>query len=322
MNTKSNTINIKTALVMATFGHNYIVRTINNNNLDAKNYLQASFKGKKERAIVGDIVDIRITAYAEKNMQQIESQAIITHIHPRKNLLYRSDAFKNKTFASNLDRILFVAAVEPDFSTLLIDHAIVACINENIALTIILNKCDLKNEALTHARKKLNIYKDLGYEIIETCTISNDENTQRMFDNYKNTKQRCLLMGQSGMGKSSLINAYMPHANVEVQVISQKLNSGKHTTTHTKIHLFNEADIENGYLIDSPGFQLFGLYHLSASQIMHGFAEFKPFLGQCKFNNCMHVHEPNCAVLKAHEEGIIDDNRLHSYQHIIQAWIK
>jgi ribosome biogenesis GTPase / thiamine phosphate phosphatase len=328
MNIKSE--NIKSALIIATFGHNYIVCTINIHT-NMQQYLQARFKGKKQRAVVGDMVDIQITAYAEQNKQQVDSQAIITNIHPRKNLLYRSDAFKSKIFASNLDRILFVVAVEPNFSTLLIDHAIIASINECIPLTIILNKCDLDIQALNNAREKLTIYNKLGYEIIETCATTDlhknnqniaQKNTHVMFEHYKQTKQRCLLMGQSGMGKSSLINAYMPHANVEVQAISQKLDSGKHTTTHTKLHLFKEENIQEGYLIDSPGFQLFGLHHLSASQIIHGFSEFKPFLGQCKFSNCMHVHEPNCAVLNAHLQGFIQDNRLDSYHYIIQPWIK
>jgi len=295
-------------LVIASFGNNYIICTQDGINL------LATFKGKTNKAVVGDKVNIQITAYSEDK----PIQASINSIVPRKNLLYRSDNMKSKAFASNIDRVLIIVATEPSFNTMLIDRAIVACAIEQIKFSIILNKCDLldKLDAVHH---KLAIYKNLGYEVIEISS-KNQQQVNDLFIPFRESNQTCLLMGQSGMGKSSLINSFLPHAQLHTQEISSKLDSGKHTTTHTKIYPFNHTlNINNheGYLIDSPGFQLFGLNHLSISQIMHNFAEFKPYIGKCKFHNCIHRYEPNCAILKAVEDKEILGLRMNSYYNLI-----
>ncbi len=311
------------ALVAASFGHNYILYTQDNQ------YLEARFKGKTSRAVVGDIVEIDITAYSgnstdlnnENNTKPKASQASIINIQPRKNLLYRSDKNKSKSFASNLDHVLLVAATEPSFNPILIDRAIIACEAENIPLTIILNKCDILDK-LEYARQQLDIYKNLGYEIIELSSVNNPNQIIDLFNNYKHLHKSCLLIGQSGMGKSSLINTYMPEIKLKIQNISNKLDSGKHTTTHTKLYKFfegeNDNNFRNGYIIDSPGFQLFGLEHLSNSQIVHGFKEFKPFFGMCKFHNCTHTHEPQCKLIEAVRDKQISEIRLNNYKQIIQ----
>jgi ribosome biogenesis GTPase len=306
------------ALVVASFGNNYIICTENNN------YIEARFKGKTERAVVGDVVDIKITAYTNdeiNNNVKKASQASITKIHKRKNLLYRSDANKNKSFASNLDHVLLVVATEPSFNPSLIDRAIIACEIENIPFSIILNKCDINNK-LEYAREQLSIYTQLGYEVIELSSVNNSNAITELFDKFKKNNKNCLLIGQSGMGKSSLINSYMPEAKLQIQEISKKLDSGKHTTTHTKLYKFNQNNdkFSNGYLVDSPGFQLFGLHHLSSSQIMHGFKEFKPFFGKCKFHNCIHQHEPQCAILEAYENDEISEQRFESYSELINIF--
>ncbi len=296
------------ALVTANFGNNYIV-------FYQGAYLQATFKGKTNKAVVGDLVEIDITSTKDGS----SNQAIIKSIFPRKNLLYRSDAFKNKAFASNLDTVFFTLAVEPEFNTNLIDRAIIACSIANINLEFILNKIDIKNN-LDKALNKLKIYQDLGYKI-NYLSIFNIGDIHKLFCAYKNKKS--LLIGQSGVGKSSIINTLFPNLNLATQNISIKLNAGKHTTTHTKIYPFNEfnIDFDGGYIADSPGFQLFGLNHISASQIEHNFKEFSlPELignSSCKFYNCKHYNEPNCAVIKAVNDGKILQSRLDSYHSIM-----
>jgi ribosome biogenesis GTPase / thiamine phosphate phosphatase len=305
MNNKSYAKKIQ-ALVTASFGNNYLLKIEQQINV-----IQATFKGKKNRAVVGDMVECDITAM----INDIADQASINTILERKNLLYRSDAFKTKAFASNIDHVFLVVATEPSFNTELIDRAIVACNVANINISIILNKCDLLAN-LEKAHSKLNIYKQIGCDIIELSAIStysNNNKLQNFFAAYQKMNKRCVFIGQSGMGKSSLINAFIPHAQLIVQDISARLDSGKHTTTHTKIIPFVQNDYNSGYLIDSPGFQLFGINHVSQSQIIHSFTEFTPYLGKCKFYNCTHRHEPDCAIINAVNTGDINQHRIDSY---------
>ncbi|MDG1445655.1 MAG: ribosome small subunit-dependent GTPase A, partial [Methylophilaceae bacterium] len=172
-----------------------------------------------------------------------------------------------------------------------------------IQTLIVLNKCDLAET--NDAKSKLKVYENLGYQIVH---LSAKEDVSPLLP-YLNHHQS-VLVGQSGMGKSTIINALLPNENVRTQEISNTLDSGKHTTTAA--HLYHlDAD---SALIDSPGLQEFGLNHLSHEDLELAFIEFRPFLGNCRFSDCKHQHEPDCAVMHAVKTGKINAVRLAFYQ--------
>ena len=170
-----------------------------------------------------------------------------------------------------------------------------------------LNKCDLADK-LPAARQRLATLAGLGYPILELSALNHAEDLRPWL-----AGKTSVLVGQSGMGKSTLVNALIPEANAATREISQALDSGKHTTTHaTLYHLDGNSD-----LIDSPGLQEFGLGHLDRQEIEIAFREFRPYLGQCRFRDCRHDREPGCALRAAVEAGTIDPGRFASYHRIV-----
>ena len=209
-------------------------------------------------------------------------QARIIKIEPRENLLYRSDAFKSKLIASNVDQILVVLATQPAFSPDLLGRAVVAAETNQIGLHILLNKCDLKDN-LEHARKIIAPYARMGYQVSEVSAKFDPAS----IDSLQTALQGkvSVFVGQSGMGKSSLLNAWIPNAAALTQEYSVRLDTGKHTTTACRYFELPEAwgrDATGklGALIDSPGFQEFGLAHMSVSELQHAFREFKDLPSQ------------------------------------------
>nr|MBP6295257.1 ribosome small subunit-dependent GTPase A [Hydromonas sp.] len=179
---------------------------------------------------------------------------------------------------------------------------------------IVLNKADV-SELLPLARKRLRLYAKLGYRVIEVSANQPDSLDSELIPALAG--KTTLLMGQSGMGKSSLINALIPDANLRTREISSVLNSGKHTTTFSR--LFDcDLDGQASQIIDSPGFEQFGMAQFSVSQIQHAMPEFVPYLGTCKFHNCTHVHEPACAILDAVARGEIAEFRHEFYLRLLQ----
>jgi ribosome biogenesis GTPase len=174
---------------------------------------------------------------------------------------------------------------------------------------IVLNKCDLVAQAAA-ARAQLAPYRTIGYNVLE---LSAKQDTTALLPYLQG--HTSVLVGQSGMGKSTLINALLPNAQAATREISTALDSGKHTTTHARLYHLN-AD---SHLIDCPGVQAFGLHHLTFGDIEEGFAEFADYRGQCRFNNCRHSHEPGCALRLAAEQGKINARRLALFQQISQA---
>jgi ribosome biogenesis GTPase len=252
--------------------------------------LQCVTRQRKTNIAVGDVVNLAMTS---------DDQAVIESTAERKTLLYRSDQYKSKLLAANLTRLFIVVATEPGFADDLISRSLVAAEAAGIDAHLILNKTDVA-ELLPKARERLLTYTSLGYPCHEVSARADPAHAVATLMPLLEG-QSSIFIGQSGMGKSSLINLLVPDADIAVREISAALDTGKHTTTFTRLYALNEQSS----IIDSPGFQEFGLYHLTEGMLERAFVEFKPYLGGCKFYNCRHLIEPQCAILAALEEGKI-----------------
>lgn len=259
-------------------------------------------RGKKAGAAVGDYVVIN---------PQGSDEGSIDRILERRNLLYRSDDMRTKQFAANVDQLLIVVAPEPAFSDDLTGRALVAAWSAGIDPIVILNKIDLEG-SIGRARQRLATLSQLGIHIVELSAHSAEPMRAALLPLLRN---RCtLLLGQSGMGKSTILNTLVPDARAHTQAHSQALGAGKHTTTSTRLYHLPD---QSGDIIDSPGFQAFGLYHLTATDIERGFPEFKEAIQHCRYYNCTHRHEPGCGVLAAIEQGNITTERHDLYKRIL-----
>jgi ribosome biogenesis GTPase len=277
--------------IIAAHGRHYEVETADGHRW------QAVPRAKKSVCACGDRVHIEPAG--------VDQARILDHL-PRRSLLYRSDQWKQKLIAANATQIVLVTATEPAFSTELLSRALVAAEHEGIRAVIVLNKCDL-TAALPGAREQLLPFAALGYPVIELSAKQDAAPLKPWL-----AGQATILVGQSGMGKSTLINALIPGALAATREISTALDSGKHTTTHATLY---RPDLQTT-IIDSPGLQEFGLAHLSFGEIEHGFPEFRPTLGQCRFHDCHHDAEPGCAVKALVESGAVNRRRFDHFQAI------
>ena len=286
-------------LVVAGFGRHVLVET------PAGERLICHPRGKKSAAVVGDRIQ----------WQPTQDEGTIEKIETRKNLFYRQDEVRTKSFAANLDQVLILIAAEPEFSESQLSRALIAAEAEHITPIIALNKSDLTGP-FAKAWARLMPYRDMGYEVISLALkpkvdITNGQNGQNgqvdqpisdvplQLDGLTRLLQgkTTLVLGPSGAGKSTLINTLVPKAQVFTQEISQALNSGKHTTTSTTWYWVDAA--KTTALIDSPGFQEFGLNHIEAMHLASYMPDFKVHVPNCKFYNCSHLHEPGCGVLES-----------------------
>jgi len=270
-------------LVVASFGRHVLVET------ETGQRVICHPRGKKNQAVVGDRVRW-LPSQDEGTLEKIEE---------RSNLFYRQDEMRTKSFAANLDQVLILIAAEPEFSESQLTRALIAAEAERITPIIALNKSDL-TEPFGRAWTKLAPYRTMGYKMLplaikpKTATALPDEaQTSELLDLMRGKKT--LVLGPSGTGKSSLTNLLVPHARVLTAEISQALNSGKHTTTSTTLYWVDDA--RTTALIDSPGFQEFGLNHIEPMQLANYMPDFKAHAQDCKFYNCTHLHEPGCGVI-------------------------
>lgn len=282
--------------VIAAFGKRYLVE------LADKRQVSCVTRGKKTDLACGDFVGIQLTDHLEGVVEQLQ---------PRNTLLFRSNAYKSKLLAANVTQVVIVLATSPSIYEGLLNRCIVAAEAAGIKVLIVLNKCDLPHN--DEAYHLLDTYIALGYDVLKLSAKQDITPLKAWLEG--NTS---VLVGQSGMGKSTIINALIPDLNVRTQEVSNVLDSGKHTTTAAHLYHLNA----HSQIIDSPGMQEFGLYQLSVDELEQCFIEFKPFLGKCRFQDCKHLQEPDCALQAAVKAGHITQNRLDIFQSLAKELAK
>jgi ribosome biogenesis GTPase len=258
-------------------------------------------RGRRNEAVVGDMVAWRHTG----------DEGVIERIEPRSTLLFRQDAWRSKSFAANIDRIMLIVAGEPMFSERLLGRALIAAADAGIGVTVVLNKADLPAAAL--ARERLSRLLPQGVPVLDLSMKQQPDRARALLAPAL-AGTVTLLLGPSGMGKSTLINLMVPDAMAQVGEISQALQSGRHTTTATAWYWLDGA--RDAALIDSPGFQEFGLHHVDPARLDSLMPDLAAHTGSCRFYNCTHRHEPGCAVRAAVEQGAISTDRWRLYTEV------
>lgn len=242
-------------------------------------------RGKKNETVVGDRV----------LWQPSADEGTIEKVQPRRNLFHRRDEVRTKSFAANLDQVLILVAAEPEFSESQLARALIAAESEHITPLVALNKSDLV-EPFERAWQRLLPYQHMGYGVLPlSLRLSGEVDREHLLKHLHG--KTTLVLGPSGAGKSTLINLLVPEAQALTQEISRALQSGKHTTTSTTLYWLDGR--RQTALIDSPGFQEFGLQQIPADQLAALMPDLKSHLGGCKFYNCTHLHEPGCGILAA-----------------------
>lgn len=278
------------AQIITSYGRQYIVRD------ETGATFQATTRKKRVDYACGDYVHIQAI-----NAEQV----VIEDFLPRQSLLYRQDAFKSKLIAANVTQLLIVVAAEPSPNETLVQRALLAAEAAHIKAHIVLNKADL---AGTEKWKTVfQYYADLGYGFSSLSALQDASALEPILKGHSN-----IFLGQSGMGKSTLTNAILGEDKARTGDISTALDSGKHTTTHAQLYQLDE----DTQLIDSPGLQAFGLHHLERADLLYYFPDMREYVGLCRFHNCSHRNEPNCAVKDAVSTGKLAAHRLAFLQTI------
>jgi len=245
------------------------------------------------------------------------NQGVIVAVEERDSLLQKPGfGGKLKPMAANIDQIVIVSAVQPPPNPYLIDRYLVAAENLPATPIILINKMDLLDDNnKANIEKIINDYQSIGYRVITTSSIDNEGFEELL---AALTTHTSIFVGLSGVGKSSLINQLMPELDIRVGVLSEASGEGKHTTTSSNLyHLPCE-----GKLIDSPGVRDFGLWNSSEDDILYGFVELRDYIGHCKFSNCSHLKEPNCAIKQALADNKISQQRFDNYQKIVREYVE
>ncbi len=294
----TRSVELDLALVVAAHGRHLVLLTPEGRRV------HGHLRGKKTEAVVGDRV----------RWQPTGDEGVVEHVEPRRNLLFRQDEWRSKSFAANLDALLILVAVEPPFSESQLTRALIAAESAGVPAWIGMNKIDLPGVAAT--RERLAPYAAMGVDVVEMAIKAAPDEARRILT-PRLQGRTTLVLGPSGMGKSTLINRFVPQAEAQVGEISKALNAGKHTTTTTTWYALGEAP-DAGALIDSPGFQEFGLRHIAATDLATFMPDFRVHLGHCRFYNCTHQHEPGCGVRDAAERGDIAPSRYRIYGELFE----
>ena len=285
-----NADNAQTGLVITRYGQRLLVEA------ESGELYQCTGRQNIELSVAGDQVIFQPTG---------DNEGVVTALLKRDNQLSRS----YKLIAANIDQLWLVVAVEPHYQFELIDRYLVVAENAGLPINIVVNKIELSQD-FEQIKTDFSMYESAGYSVAYLSV-----NEQTNIDSFKALldDETHIFLGQSGVGKSSLINELIPDLNLRVNEISVKSKLGKHTTTNTTLYHIPSG----GDLIDSPGIREFQLDDLTDKEILSGFREFKPFIGQCKFRNCAHINEPKCAIKQAVEIGDIHTKRYQNYLNLI-----
>lgn len=257
---------------------------------------------RHQRPVCGDYVEL----------DQFENDSIrVASVLPRFNHFARADRKgRPQIIAANIDRNVIVVAVRPEPTRDLINRYLVASHVCGITPILVFNKTDLDPDFFNDQEAR---YRQLGYQTFR-LSAKQPQSVQPLLDELQD--KTSILVGQSGVGKSSLSRIILHDESLKTGDISQKTGKGAHVTSVTRLYPLPDS---NGFLIDSPGVWEYGLWRMTAQEIASGFIDFQPYLGQCKFNDCSHRHEPGCAILAAVERGEIDPQRYQSYTRIVEA---
>ncbi len=280
-------------LVLAAYGRHFLVQP----RQDGAEPVRAVSKGRNANIAVGDYVQIGSAG---------KDQAVIAKVHDRDNQIQRSTGERSKVLAANIDQVALVLAPEPRFGEDIVLRVSIAAVVAGAEFCIVANKSD--SPLFESIEPRLALYEQLGFAVHRISAKTEPDHALKTMAPALSGK-RTLLMGESGMGKSTLLNILVPDAQQRTGEFSRALQSGKHTTTFSRLFVVSQYVAANTEIIDSPGFQQFGIAHLSSTEREHAMPEFAPLLGKCKFNNCAHQKEPGCAVRTAVDAGEIDSIR-------------
>lgn len=291
------------AVVISRFGQHADIET------DNGDVLRCNIRRTVKGIVCGDEVQFRRAKVSEGDLA-----GVIEAMHDRRSQLTRPDFYDGvKVIAANIDQILMVSAVLPEFTPSIIDRYLIACEDMGIEPILVLNKIDLIDEqGLADINQVLDIYRKLGYQVL---LVSNKSGYG--IDALKETlvDKNSIFVGQSGVGKSTLVNTVLPDAEILTKEVSENSGLGQHTTTVSRLHHLPSG----GNLIDSPGIREFGLWHLDVERVTWCFKEFREFIGGCRFRDCKHLNDPGCIIRQAVDEGDISQLRFDSYHRILET---
>ena len=291
------------AVVISRFGQHADIET------ESGEVLRCNIRRTVSSLVCGDEVIFRRAKVSEGDLA-----GVIEATHERRSQLTRPDFYDGvKVVAANIAQILMVSAVLPEFTPNIIDRYLVACEDMGIEPILVLNKIDLIDEAgLKNIQNVLDIYRKLNYRVLLVSNITGEgiDELKDMLVGKNN-----IFVGQSGVGKSTLVNTVLPNAEILTKEVSENSGLGQHTTTVSRLHHLPTG----GNLIDSPGIREFGLWHLDVERVTWCFKEFREFIGGCRFRDCKHLNDPGCIIKEAVANGDISQLRFDSYHRILES---
>ena len=285
--------------IIVNYGNNQVIEDANGS------LLRSVARRRLKQLVCGDAIEWSPSG---------DNEAVIEALKPRKTALYRVDGSNTqRPLVANINQIVIEAALEPALDTFLIDKYTVAAELANTVPMIVINKADLLTDADRTALQPLvDEYESLGYRVLFTSAL---ENTGIDAFAAQLEGKASILVGQSGVGKSSLVKRLLPDLDIVIGKLSDASGLGKHTTSTTTLYPLPAG----GSLVDSPGVRDFRLGEVEAIELQNGFIEFRPWLGHCKFNDCRHLDEPGCAITQALENGEIPERRMQSYRRLLES---